>query len=596
MMQPEKIYEVTPISPGIAIGKTIKIGGSHIIEKVQERYISESETQTEIDRFRHVLSETKKSVRELKERLKDKLSSGEAEIFDTHLMILEDMMLVNDIEKLIQKDLKCAEFAVFEASEHYVKVLEEISDPYLRERAADVRDVRSRVLEHFHEDEGKSLQTNIVDRRIVIANELTPSETAHLPSDKVLGFAVSVGSPTSHTAILARSMRMPAVVGIPREVIELDPNIEIIIDGFTGRLIVSPSERTLEAYRVKAQEANKFYSSLLEDSELLAETRDGFIVQLGGNIEKLEDVTELKKAGGEAVGLFRSEISFLSHPTPPSEDEQFELYKNLLSSMDGKMVVVRTLDIGGDKLNDGIFRHQEQNPFLGLRGIRLCLKAKQDIFRTQLRALLRAGVYGDLKIMLPMLTSVREIVEVRNIIAELKKELKSEKLSFAPKVSIGAMIETPASALLVDHIAPLVDFLSIGTNDLVQYTMAIDRSNDLVTYLYQPANPAILELIGRTVIAAKENNIWVSVCGQMASDPLYTPLLVGLGVNELSMDPASLSIIRRVIRSLKMSEAEFLASEALKCKSSVDVRKMSVDLLRKTVPEIADIIIMQNER
>lgn len=596
MTQPEKIYEVTPISPGIAIGKTIKIGGSHIIEKVQERYISESEVRSEIDRFKHVLDETKKSVRELKERLKDKLSSGEAEIFDTHLMILEDMMLVNDIEKLIQKDLKCAEFAVFEASEHYVKVLEEISDPYLRERAADVRDVRSRVLEHFHEDEGKSLKTNIVDRRIVIANELTPSETAHLPSDKVLGFAVSVGSPTSHTAILARSMRMPAVVGIPQEVIDLDPNIEIIIDGFTGRLTVNPSERTLEAYRVKAQEANKFYSSLLEESELLAETKDGFIVQLGGNIEKLEDVAELKKAGGEAVGLFRSEISFLSHPVPPSEDEQFELYKNLLSSMDGKMVVVRTLDIGGDKLNDGIFRHQEQNPFLGLRGIRLCLKAKQDIFRTQLRALLRAGVYGDLKIMLPMLTSVHEIVEVRNIIAELKKELKSEKHSFAPKVSIGAMIETPASALLVDHIAPLVDFLSIGTNDLVQYTMAIDRSNDLVTYLYQPANPAILELIGRTVIAAKENNIWVSICGQMASDPLYTPLLVGLGVNELSMDPASLSIIRRVIRSLKMSEAEFLASEALKCRSSVDVRKMSVDLLRKTVPEIADIIIMQNER
>ena len=596
MTAQEKIFEVTSISPGIAIGKTIRIGGSHIIEKVQERFITADCVQNELERFSEVLADTKKSVNELKERLKDKLASSEADIFDSHLMILEDMTLISDIENLIKNDLKSAEFAVFEASERYVKVLEEISDPYLRERAADVRDVRSRVLEHFHENEGKSLADNITGRRIVIAEELTPSETAHLPSEKVLGFAVCVGSPTSHTAILARSMRMPAVAGIPEEVLNLEPNIKIIIDGFSGRLIVDPSERTLEAYKLKAQEANRFYSSLLEESELLAETRDGFIVQLGGNIEKLEDVAELKKAGGEAVGLFRSEISFLSYPAPPSEDEQFELYKKLLSSMDGRMVVVRTLDIGGDKLNDSVFRHQEQNPFLGLRGIRLCLKAKQDIFRTQLRALLRASVYGDLKIMLPMVTSVLEVIEVRNLIAELKKELKKEKIPVAPKVSLGAMIETPASALLVDHIAPLVDFLSIGTNDLVQYTMAIDRSNDLVTYLYQPANPAILELIGRTVIAAKENNIWVSVCGQMAADPLYTPLLLGLGVNELSMDPASLSVIRRVIRSLKMSDAEFLASEALKCRSSVDVRKMSVELLRKTVPEIAEIIIMPNER
>ena len=592
----EQVFQVTPISPGIAIGKTIKISTSHLIEHVNERFVSAEETAGELYKFHEAVKKTKSSINQLKERLQDKLTTSDEAIFDTHLMILEDMALITDIENLINKEHKAAESAIFEASEHYVKVLEEIADPYLRERAADVRDVRSRVLENFHVNEGNSLEKNITDRRIVIAYELTPSETAHLPQDKVLGFAVNVGSPTSHTAILARSMRMPAVVGMPPEIMNLESDTEIIIDGFSGRLIINPSERTLDAYSLKAREANAFYSSLLEEAELLAETQDGFIVQLAGNIEKLEDVAELKKAGGEAVGLFRSEISFLSYPAPPSEDEQFKLYKELLSSMDGRMVVVRTLDIGGDKLNDSVFRHQEQNPFLGLRGIRLCLKAKQDIFRTQLRALLRAGVYGDLKIMLPMLTSVHEIVEVKQIIEELKSELKKEKIEFARKISIGAMIETPASALLVDHIAPLVDFLSIGTNDLVQYTMAIDRSNDLVTYLYQPANPAILELIGRTVIAAKRNNIWVSVCGQMASDPLYTPLLLGLGVNELSMDPASLSIIRRVIRSLKMSEAEFLATEALKCKSSVDVRKLSVELLRKTVPEIADIIIMENER
>ena len=592
----EKVFQVTPISPGIAIGKTIQIGKKHNQEFIKDRYIPENQVQSEIDKFHSVLENTKNSVRELKEKLQSRLSGSEAAIFDSHLMILEDMALIKDIERLISTQLKAAESAVFEASERYVKVLEELSDPYLRERAADVRDVRSRVLEHFHENEENSGNDTPVDRRIVLAEELTPSETAHLSADQVLGFSVCTGSPTSHTAILARSMRMPAVVGMPPEIMPLDPETEIIIDGYSGFLIVNPDERTREAYLLKAQEASKFYSSLLEETELHAETRDGFLVQMAGNIEKLEDVQELKKSGAEAVGLFRSEISFLATPEPPTEDEQFELYKQLLSSMDGKMVVVRTLDIGGDKLNDGIFRHQEQNPFLGLRGIRLCLKAKQDLFRTQLRALLRAGVYGDLKIMLPMLTSVHEIVQVRSIIEDIKKDFIKNKINFAQKISIGAMIETPAAALLVDHIAPLVDFLSIGTNDLVQYTMAIDRSNDLVTYLYQPANPAILELIGRTVLAAKENNIWVSVCGQMASDPMYTPLLLGLGVNELSMDATSLSIIRRVIRSLKMSDAEFLASEALKCRSSVDVRKMSIELLRKSIPEIADMIIMENER
>ncbi len=596
MAAQEKVFQVTPISPGIAIGKTIQIGKKHNQEFIKDRYIPENQVQSEIDKFHSVLENTKNSVRELKEKLQSRLSGSEAAIFDSHLMILEDMALIKDIERLISTQLKAAESAVFEASERYVKVLEELSDPYLRERAADVRDVRSRVLEHFHENEENSGNDTPVDRRIVLAEELTPSETAHLSADQVLGFSVCTGSPTSHTAILARSMRMPAVVGMPPEIMPLDPETEIIIDGYSGFLIVNPDERTREAYLLKAQEASKFYSSLLEETELHAETRDGFLVQMAGNIEKLEDVQELKKSGAEAVGLFRSEISFLATPEPPTEDEQFELYKQLLSSMDGKMVVVRTLDIGGDKLNDGIFRHQEQNPFLGLRGIRLCLKAKQDLFRTQLRALLRAGVYGDLKIMLPMLTSVHEIVQVRSIIEDIKKDFIKNKINFAQKISIGVMIETPAAALLVDHIAPLVDFLSIGTNDLVQYTMAIDRSNDLVTYLYQPANPAILELIGRTVLAAKENNIWVSVCGQMASDPMYTPLLLGLGVNELSMDATSLSIIRRVIRSLKMSDAEFLASEALKCRSSVDVRKMSIELLRKSIPEIADMIIMENER
>ena len=299
----EQVFQVTPISPGIAIGKTIKISTSHLIEHVNERFVSAEETAGELYKFHEAVKKTKSSINQLKERLQDKLTTSDEAIFDTHLMILEDMALITDIENLINKEHKAAESAIFEASEHYVKVLEEIADPYLRERAADVRDVRSRVLENFHVNEGDSLEKNIADRRIVIAYELTPSETAHLPQDKVLGFAVNAGSPTSHTAILARSMRMPAVVGMPPEIMNLESDTEIIIDGFSGRLIINPSERTLDAYSLKAREANAFYSSLLEEAELLAETQDGFIVQLAGNIEKLEDVAELKKAGGEAVGL-----------------------------------------------------------------------------------------------------------------------------------------------------------------------------------------------------------------------------------------------------------------------------------------------------
>lgn len=593
----EKIFDVIAVSPGIAIGKTLLIGAaSNLQNQIITRNIAPEEVDSELHKFYTTAKKTQESITKLKDEVTNRLDANQAAIFDAHLMMINDKALISDVEKAIKTQHKSADCAFFEAAEHYAKVMEAIPDPYLRERASDIRDVAKRFLTIFYCEEELSIMDQISDRRIIIANELTPSETANFDPKKILGFAVETGSSTSHTAILARSMQMPAVVNIPLELFSLKSDVTVIIDGFAGRVIIDPSDRTLEAYRLKAAEANKLYSLLMQDKELVAETKDGFVVQLGANLDKVSSTSELNQYGAEAIGLFRTEMLFLSNDNIPSEEEQFELYKQLLSSVDGKMVVVRTLDIGGDKLNDSVYRNAEQNPFLGLRGIRLCLKERQDIFRTQLRALLRAGVYGNLKIMLPMLSSVSEVHETREIIAEIQEDFRKNNIEHTSNVSLGGMVETPVCALMVEHFARILDFLSIGTNDLVQYTMSIDRSNEKVAYLYQPASPAVLELIYRTVNAARKNNIWVSVCGQMAADPLYTPLLLGLGVNELSMEATSINAVRRVIRSLKMSDAEKMTLQAMNCTRSSEVRNLSLELLKHSAPEVAELLLMQNTK
>ncbi len=590
MALPTQTIQAIAVSPGIAIGRTMRVEGAVRYGEPEPRRISEDEITCEITRYGTALTHTRSQLMELQQEVRQKLQAADAEIFDAHIMLVDDKALQAEVEKNIREKLYCAEYALYLAAEHFVSVFSGMADEYLRERAADIRDVALRIFSNLSSIHAPNDELDLDDRRIIVAQSLAPSETARLDVSKVLGFVVETGSITSHTAILARSMRLPALVGVPPEIPErLTADDKLIIDGYSGKLLINPDARTEEAYRLKKAEAGQLRSQLESESELHPETTDGFLVQLAANLDSPDLMEEVKRSGANGVGLFRTEYLFMNRPSLPDEEEQFEVYKQLLLACDNAPVIVRTLDVGGDKISANIYRANEQNPFLGLRGIRLCLHERRDILETQFRALLRAGVFGSLRVMLPMVSSVREVIEVRSLISQLQQQLESEGREFASNLPLGIMIETPVAALMADRFAPLVDFFSIGTNDLVQYTMAIDRGNERVAYLYRPAHPAILGLVQRTVEAAKQHNIWVSVCGLAAADAYMVPLLVGLGVHELSMVPPAIAVVRRVIRSMSMYEMEQTAQAALNCSNATDSLAIAEALINLRVPEVANI-------
>ncbi|MBU8902560.1 MAG: phosphoenolpyruvate--protein phosphotransferase [Victivallales bacterium] len=586
----EKIYHGIGASPGIAIGKVLLIkehNTSYV--KPLETTITAEQVDIEIKKFELALDKTREELEELQKRIQNKIQAHEASIFDAHLLIVDDQMLLHEVQDSIQNQLTTADCAFFKIMERYITAMSVMKDAYIKERVSDIKDVASRVLANLQETRRPVLDY-LEDMRIIIAHDLTPSDTVLLDRKKVQAFAIESGSNTSHTAILARSMQIPSVVNIQGDIVSQIKNDEdIIVDGFIGTIIVNPTEKTRKAYQLKAKEEGRFYIDLIRESRLRPETLDGFTVQLASNIETIQDVQTAKKFGTSGVGLFRTEYMYMGNKALPSEESQVETFTSLIKEMNGEPVIVRTLDIGGDKYCESLSLRKEANPFLGLRAIRLCLHECQDVFRTQLRSLLRAGAAGDLKIMLPMISCVEEVIEVKKIIEDLKKELSNENLPFNPDIEVGIMIETPAAALMAEHFAKIVDFFSIGTNDLIQYTIAIDRDNERVSYLYEPTNPAILHLIKIVVDAAKKNRIWVSVCGQMAGSPQYIPLLLGLGVHELSMVPMSLGSVRRIIRKLKMHEAEVAAEKALQCANGKDALNISLELLKKIAPEITDL-------
>ena len=588
MTMPSRTFDVIAVSPGIAVGRVMCIRSHSRRVEPEPRAITPEEVSSELERFRSALSLTRVQLNALQDQVRSRLNAGDADIFEAHLMLAEDRTLIGAIERSIKGELIAAENAIYRAGEHFAEALAAMPDEYLRERAADVRDVVSRIIDNLVEEPGAAHGCDA--RRVIVAQTLTPSETAQLDRRKILGIAVETGSVTSHSAILARSLQLPAVAGIPPELPEqLSADDKVIIDGYAGKLIVNPDARTVEAYRLKQEAAGVLRNALARESALQPETTDGFLVQLAANLDSPDLVEEARQAGARGVGLFRTEYLYSNRDDLPDEEEQFNVYKKMLTACEDAPVIIRTLDVGGDKFNTNIYRANENNPFLGLRGVRLCLHERRDIFETQLRALLRAGVFGNLRVMLPMVSSVDEVVAVRKLIAELQQRLASERQEFVSDLNLGVMIETPAAALLVEKFAPLVDFFSIGTNDLVQYTMAIDRGNERVAYLYRPSHPAILALIRRCVQAARDQNIWVSICGQMASDATLTPLLAGLGVHELSMPPAAIGPVRRVIRSISMYEAENAARAALACSNSFETLAIAQELLTRCAPEIADL-------
>ena len=585
--------QVLAISPGIAVGRVqpVRRKSSSGVPVLQE--IAPDMVENELARLEQSIRTTRNQLQALKERVLEKLKTDDVGILDAHLLLVDDLALRREVEQRIREKHWTAEYSLYDTAEHFARVFANMQDEYLKERAVDIRDVSDRLLRNLSAPE--EVKDDRDDHRIIVANTLTPSETAGLDSNKILGFAIETGSATCHTAILARSMRLPAVAGVPAEIINtLSAEDKLIIDGFSGRLIINPDARTEESYRLRARSAVAFYNQLEQDKKLRPETTDGFEIELAINVGSVEQISELKTAGASGVGLLRTEFLFFGENSVPDEESQFEVYRKLLTLAGDAPVTVRTMDIGGDKLDNNIFRSSEANPFLGLRGIRLCLYERMDLFKTQLRALLRAGVFGNLRIMFPMVSSVLEVLEVKKVIASVQQELADEKREFLRKPVIGVMIETPAAALMADELGKLVDFFSIGTNDLVQYTMAIDRGNERVAYLYKPAHPAILKLISLCVAAAHKNNIYVGVCGQMASEPELVPLLVGLGVHELSMDPGAVPLIRRVIRGLSLFEAQRTAAEAMMCPNAAESLRVSLALLERLAPDLFE-ALQKNE-
>ena len=551
-------------SAGVSISKVFKL--QHPVVTVERR---EANADEEIARLHAAIAATQKDIEAIKANAVGRLSDEDLAIFDAHLMVSQDPELVGQIEELIKSENVNADFATNQVATMFVGMFESMEDEYFRERAADIKDVTYRMQAHILGLIIPDL-TVISSEVVIVAEDLTPSDTAQLNRKYVKGFATEIGGRTSHSAIMARSLEIPAVVGAGALLDKVNHGDEIILDALTGEIIIHPSEEQKAAYAQKARDyaAHREELKALKDAKSI--TTDGHHVELAGNIGTPKDVEGVLNNGGEGVGLYRTEFLYMDASELPSEDDQFNAYKTVLESMKEGRVVVRTLDIGGDKELSYLKFPHEMNPFLGYRAIRLCLDRK-DIFRVQIRALLRASVYGSLAIMFPMIATIQEFREAKSVVEEEKKNLSKEGVAFSDNIELGMMVEIPAAAMLADQFAKEADFFSIGTNDLIQYSMAADRMNEKVAYLYQPYNPSLLRLIKMTIDGAHKEGKWCGMCGEMAGDEKAIPLLLGLGLDEFSMSASSILEARRIIRSLSYAEMKEIAEQALNMPTTEDV-------------------------
>ncbi|MCM3594629.1 phosphoenolpyruvate--protein phosphotransferase [Metabacillus idriensis] len=552
-------------SAGIAIAKAYRLEEPDLTVSKKEV----ADKTAEVLRFDEAIQKSKSELEKIKEHAFKELGADKAEIFEAHILVLSDPELLNPVKDKISSEAVNAEFAMKETADMFVSMFESMDNEYMKERAADIRDVTKRVIGHLLGVEIPN-PSMISEEVIIVAEDLTPSDTAQLNRQYVLGFTTDIGGRTSHSAIMARSMEIPAVVGTKTATSDIKNGDIVIVDGIDGDVIVNPSEDVIAGFeKKKAQyEVQKAEWAKLVNEETV--TKDGQHVELAANIGTPDDVRGVLENGGEAVGLYRTEFLYMGRDQLPTEDEQFEAYKAVLERMEGKPVVVRTLDIGGDKELPYLNLPKEMNPFLGFRAIRLCLE-EQEIFRTQLRALLRASTFGNLKIMFPMIAVVDEFRQAKAILLEEKAKLVSEGAQVSENIEIGMMVEIPSTAVLADQFAKDVDFFSIGTNDLIQYTMAADRMNERVSYLYQPYNPAILRLVTLVIEAAHKEGKWVGMCGEMAGDPLAIPVLLGLGLDEFSMSATSILPARSLIKNLSKEEAASFKEEILSMSTTEEV-------------------------
>lgn len=581
----ERVLKGIPASGGVCHGSALIL--DRLEEEYAQRRIKDEEIPREIERFQEALIRTRKDIQGVQHRVNEAMGSEHASIFEAHLLVLEDHTLIDEVLKGIQED-KCNVEAAFKtAASKYVRALEAIDDNFIRERAADMRDATDRILRHLLGKPSFGETLELTEPRVLISHDLAPSTTALLDKTKVLGFATDVGSKTAHTAILARSLNIPAVVGLQDISSRLKTGEEVLVDGFDGTVIINPSDQTLFEYGKLAEKHADFEARLTKLKDLPAETLDGKKIVLAANIEKATGAEEARECGAEGVGLFRTEYLFIYRKELPDEEEQYHSYRQVATDLHPRPVVIRTLDLGGDKLLSHLELPIEMNPFLGWRAIRFCLQQK-DIFKSQLRAILRASSEGNIQIMYPMITSAEELCQANQILEECKEELRRNGQPFDENVPIGAMIETPAAAVAADTLAERVSFFSIGTNDLIQYALAVDRLNERIAHLYEPSNPAIIRLIKMTVDAAHRAGIRISVCGEVGGDPIFVPLLLGLGVDELSTAPSVLPSVKYLIRHLNMADARELAEFATESKSGREILDRCEALIRKSAPALID--------
>lgn len=559
-------FKGTGASPGIALGKALVVEHKELV--IEKRTIND--VDAEIAKLREAIQVSKTELEKVKEKAAKELGEAEAEIFGAHLLVLEDPELTGAAESKIADEKVNADFALNEIKEMFVAMFESMDNEYMRERAADIKDVTNRVLRHLLGI--KVVDLSALDEEVVlVAHDLTPSDTATMNKKMVLGFLTNIGGRTSHTAIMARTLEIAAVVGLTDITENVKDGDFVVFNGDTGEVIINPDEETKAAYAAKKQafEEEKKALELLKGKESV--TLDGRRVELAGNIGTPNDIEGLIKNDAEGVGLYRTEFLYMDSDKLPEEDTQFEAYKAVLEGMSGKPIVIRTLDIGGDKKLDYLPLDEEMNPFLGYRAIRLCLD-RTDIFKTQLRALYRASVYGKLRIMFPMISSLEELLQAKEIVKEVQAELDAEGIAYAKDVELGMMIEVPSAAVISDVLAKHVDFFSIGTNDLIQYTTAVDRMNQKISYLYNQFNPAVLRLIKMVIDNAHKEGKWVGMCGEAAGDQMMIPILLGFGLDEFSMSPISILPARKLITSVNEADMKKFADEVLAMGTAEEIK------------------------
>ena len=562
------MYKGTGASPGIALGKALVIEHSElVIEKKTIENIDE-----EIQKLESAVKVSKEELTKVKEKALAELGEHEAETFEAHLLVLEDPELIGSAISKIRDEKVNADYALNEIKEMFVAMFESMDNEYMRERAADIKDVTNRVLRHI-------LGIKVVDLAgldeevVLIAHDLTPSDTATMNKNMVLGFLTDIGGRTSHTAIMARTLEIAAVVGLNDITKKVKDGDYIVFNGDTGEVIVNPDEETKAKYASLKEEFEEYRKSLELLKGQASITTDGRHVELAGNIGSPNDVEGLIKNDSEGVGLYRTEFLYMDKEDSfPTEEEQYEAYKAVLEGMNNKPIVIRTLDIGGDKELPYFEMEAEMNPFLGYRAIRLCLDRK-DIFKTQLRALYRASVYGKLRIMFPMISSLEELLDAKEVIKEVLKELDAENIAYSNDVEVGMMIEIPSAAVISDVLAKHVDFFSIGTNDLIQYTCAVDRMNQKISHLYNQFNPAVLRLIKMVIDNAHKEGKWVGMCGESAGDQRMIPILLGFGLDEFSMSPISILPARKLITSLSYADMQKFADEVLAMGTAKEIKE-----------------------